>query len=253
MSSIYRKELYIYFSSPIFYTIAFIFVCITGCFFYNNLAYLSVVATRIAQYQVSTGFGLSEIVLRPLFGDMCIFTLLIIPIISMRLYAEEKAQGTIVLVFTYPLKDVQVLLGKFLAGLSVFVLILGITLTFMIILGFITSPDWGLILSSYLGLFLMGGAFLSLGIFASSLTKNQIIAAAASFGMILIFWVIGWFSSTIPGTGLGNILEELSLVGHLDGFLKGMINLKDVIFYIFFSSFFLFVTLRVLDSHTWRG
>ncbi len=238
MYSIYKKEMYIYFSSPIFYTIAFIFVLINGFFFYNNIAYFSMLAARMAQYQMSSGVGTSEMVVSPLLRGMGMLILFIIPV---------------ELMFTYPLRDIEILLGKFFASLSVITIIFLITLIFIGLLGFITSPDWGVVFSCYLGLILMTSAFLSLGIFASSLTKSQVIAAISAFGLILLFWIVGWFATVMPDTVLGKGLQELSLLSHLEGFLKGMINLKDVVFYVFFCAFFLFVTLRILESHTWRG
>ncbi|MBN1634976.1 MAG: ABC transporter permease subunit [Deltaproteobacteria bacterium] len=253
MRSVYAKELYIYFSSPIFYVVAGIFLCITGIFFYNNMVYVSLLASQIAQYQISTGISLNDILLRPLFADMSLLILFLIPIISMRLYAEERAQGTIELLFTYPLSDLQILAAKYLAGLTVLVVIGACTLVLMVLISLITSADWGLIISSYLGLLLMVSAFLALGVFASSLTRNQIVAASISLGLILGFWAIGWFANTINTGPIATFLKEISLLGHLGSFLKGMVTLKDIAFYFCFTLFFLFLTLRILERRTWRG
>lgn len=253
MRSVYTKELSIYFSSPIFYMLCSIFVCITGVFFYNAMSYVSLLATRIAQYQVGTGLNLSEVLLRPIFSDISMLMVFIIPIISMRMYAEEKAQGTIELLFTYPITDAKVLVAKYLAGMSVIVCMLAVTAVLMPLMTMVTIPDWGVVFSSYLGLILMGGAILALGVFASSLTKNQIIAAALTLGMVLCFWVMGWFAGTVPNTVISQFLQEISLISHLNRFLKGVISVKDIVFYLCFSLFFLSITLRVLDSHRWRG
>jgi len=254
MRSLYLKEMNIYFSSPIFYIIAAIFVCITGVFFYNTMVYVSLLSVKIAQYQSSTGVSLNDILLRPIFSDMGLLILFIVPIISMRLYAEEKAQGTIELLFTYPVSDLQVLAAKYLSGLSVLVVMITLTFVFMLLIAMVTTPDWGVILSSYIGLILMGGAFLSLGVFASSMTKNQIVAAALSLGLIMLFWMIGWFSGSALTAGcISRVLSELSLISHLSHFLSGMIMIKDVTFFICFTLFFLFITLRVIDSNRWRG
>ncbi len=253
MRSVFHKELTIYFASPIFYVVAFMFLLITGIFFYNNLTYESLLATRLAQYQYTAPLSLNDVLLRPLFADVSMLILFVVPLISMRLYAEEMAQGTIELLFTYPLSDLQVLLGKFLAGLVVLLLVLGISLHQMFLLALLTSFDWGIVLASYLGLMLMGGAFLALGMFVSCLTRNQIVASAGTFGLILVFWLVGWLGETLPPGTAAAFLQEISLVGHLSGFIKGMIMLKDVVFYIFFILFFLFGCLRVLESHTWRG
>ena len=253
MRSVFFKELSIYFTSPIFYVIASIFICISGIFFYNAMVYVSLLATKIAQYQVETGVDMNEILLRPVFSDMSILIVFIVPIISMRLYAEESSQGTIELLFTYPLSDINVLAAKYLAGLSVLICILAITTVLMALMAVVATPDWGVVLSSYIGLVLMSGAILSLGVFASSLTKNQIVAAALTLGLVLGFWVIGWFAGAMPNTPLSEFLQEISLISHLSRFLKGMVTIKDIAFFVCFSIFFLSLTLRVLDSHRWRG
>ncbi len=253
MRSVYLKELSIYFSSPIFYVIASIFICISGIFFYNAMVYVSLLATKIAQYQVETGVDMNEILLRPVFSDMSMLIVFIVPIISMRLYAEESSLGTIELLFTYPLSDLSVLVAKYLAGLTVLFCILAITSVLMALMAVIAVPDWGVVFSSYIGLVLMGGAILSLGVFASSLTKNQIIAAALTLGLVMGFWVIGWFAGAVPNTAMSEFLQEISLISHLSRFLKGMVTIKDIVFYVCFSAFFLSLTLRILDSHRWRG
>ena len=253
MRSVFFKELSIYFSSPIFYVVAGIFICISGIFFYNAATYVSLLATRVAQYQVATGVNMNEILLQPIFADMSMLIVFIVPVISMRLYSEERSHGTIELLFTYPVSDLRVLAAKYLAGFSILVIILAITTVLMLIMATFTTPDWGVVLSSYIGLVLMGGAILSLGVFASSLTKNQIVAAVLTLGMVLFFWVIGWFAGTIPNTGMSAFLREISLISHSSRFLRGMITLKDIVFYVCFSFFFLSLTLRVLDSHRWRG
>jgi len=253
MRSVYLKELYIYFSSPIFYAVACIFLCIAGVFFYNSMVSESMLAAQIAQYQITTEIGLTDIILRPLFDGIGILVLFLVPILSMRLYAEEKAHGTIELVFTYPLSDFSVLAGKYLSGITVLGVMIGITALYMIILRTMATIDWGVVITGYLGLILMGGAFLALGVFASSLTRNQIVAAVITLGLILGFWIIGGFANILSGTYMGQFLEEISLLEHLNGFFKGMITVKDVAFYLGFILFFLFLTLRILESHTWRG
>ncbi|HHO76750.1 MAG TPA: ABC transporter permease [Deltaproteobacteria bacterium] len=253
MRSVYFKELSIYFSSPIFYVIAGIFACISGIFFYNAMGYVSLLSTRIAQYQPTGALVMNDILLRPIFADISMLIVFIVPVISMRLYAEEKAQGTIELLFTYPVSDLKVLAGKYLAGLSILICMLAITVVLMVLMSLITTPDWGVVLSSYIGLVLMGAAILSLGVFASSLTKNQIIAATLTLGLVLCFWVIGWFAATSPDSSLSGFLQEISIVSHQARFLKGLITLRDVVFYLCFSLFFLSITLRVLDSRRWRG
>lgn len=253
MRSLYVKELILYFSSPIFYAVAGIFLIIAGLFFSNDMIRESMAAAQIAQYQMNTPIGLTEVILQPLFDEVGILVLFLVPILAMRLLAEEKAQGTIELLFTYPLSDAGVLIAKYLAGLTVLGVMIAFTGFYIAMLAFLSPIDWGVVCTSYLGLILMGGSFLALGVFASSLTKNQIVAAVLSFGLILVFWIMGGFADFLAGSPSAKIIEEISLMGHLGAFMKGMIVFKDALFYIFFILFFLYLTLRVLESHTWRG
>lgn len=253
MRSVYWKEIVIYFTSPIFYVVAGIFLLLSGIFFFNDLTYVGMVATQIAQYQGQAGVSISDILLRPLFADISLLVLFVVPVLAMRLYAEEKSQGTMELLFTYPLSDHAVLGGKYLAGLTVLVVMLAATFVFVGILAQFTTPDWGVVVSAYLGIALMAATFLALGVFASSLSRNQIVAAVITLGLILGFWMCGWVARALPAGMWRTLFEELSITAHLSSFLRGMITLKDVVFYVFFSLFFLFATVRVLEGHTWRG
>jgi len=251
--SLYLKELRLYFTAPIFYAVACVFLIIAGIFFSNAMLRQSMFAAQIAQYQVNTPVGLSEIVIQPVFDGISILVLFLVQLFSMRLLAEEKAQGTIELLFTYPLTDVALVASKYLAGLTVLAILIAFTGVYMGILAFLSPVDWGAVLSAYLGLPLLSGSLLALGRFASSLTTNQIIAAAVSFGLILIFWVMGGLSEYLSSGAISLVLAELGLSGHLSPFLNGMLVLKDAVFYLFFTLFFLSLTLSVLESRRWRG
>jgi ABC-2 type transport system permease protein len=170
----------------------------------------------------------------------------------MRLFSEEKKSGSIELLLTYPITDAGVLIGKFLAAQLVLLAMLAGTLTFPLFLVFLDDPDLGTLASGYLGLLLMGGAFMAMGIFLSSLTENQVVAAAVSFGAALMFWVMSW-SSSFSGEWLGAILRQLSILEHLDSFHKGVLSLVDISFFALFTAFFLFLTLRSVETYRWRG
>ena len=253
MRSIYLKEITLYFTAPIFYAVACIFLIIAGIFFSNSMFRESMFAAQIAQYQVETPVGLSEIVIQPVFDGVSILILFLVPLFSMRLLAEEKAQCTIELLFTYPISDMALLAAKYLAGLTVLVIMIALTGIYMAILAAFSPVDWGVVLGSYLGLILLSSSFLALGVFASSLTRNQIIAAVLGFGLILLFWILGGLAEYLAGSTSSRILSELALTSHMPSFLKGMLVLKDVAYYLFFSLFFLLLTLRVLESRRWRG
>jgi ABC-2 type transport system permease protein len=149
-------------------------------------------------------------------------------------------------------RDGEVLLGKYLAALAVFVAMLGLTLAYPLLVAWTTSLEWGPLLTGYLGLLLQGAAFIAVGILISSLTENQIVAAVATFGTLLFFWVISWASESAGGN-LGRVLQHLSITEHFESFAKGVIDSKDVIYYLNLVVLSLFLTLRSLDSKRWRG
>jgi len=170
----------------------------------------------------------------------------------MRTYAEEKRSGTIELLLTSPVTDVEIIMGKFLGAMLLYAAMLAVTVLHMAILFIFGDPEWKPIATGYLGLLLMGGCFLSLGLFISSLTKNQIVAAMATFGVFLMLWVINWIS-TFVGPTTQTVLQYLSLTEHFDDFAKGIIDTKHVIYYLSFMAFGLFLTAKSVDSERWRG
>ena len=251
--AVFKKEIIITFSSPIFYAATFIFLVVSGYFFYTNAIIYTIRSFQAGQNPfLAQSLNLSDFVVKPFFGDIAIVLLLMLPLLTMRSYAEEKKMGTIELLFTYPISDQAVLAGKFAASVFTLLIMLVGTLLPLILLETFAHLDWGLIACGYIGILLLGASFIGLGIFTSSLTENQIIAAVLSFGIFLLFWVIGWAKS-FAGPTLGPILEHLSIVVHLDGFVKGLIDSRDLVFYLVFIFFWLFVTLRFLNTRFWRG
>jgi ABC-2 type transport system permease protein len=170
----------------------------------------------------------------------------------MRLFAEEKKSGTIELLLTYPVRDGEVLFGKYLAALVLFAGMLALTLVYPGLVAWTTRLEWGPLATGYLGLLLQGAAFIAVGILISSLTENQIVAAVATFGTLLIFWVISWAADS-AGPVLGRVLSHVSLTEHFESFAKGVIDTKDVIYYLNLTILSLFLTLRSLESKRWRG
>ncbi|MFH0786396.1 MAG: ABC transporter permease subunit [Pseudomonadota bacterium] len=252
-TAVFKRELYAFFASPIFYVVGTIFLILSGYFFYNSVAYFSLISFQAAQNpQMGGQVNLNEMVVKPLFDDMSIILLLIVPLLTMRLLAEEKKNGTIELLLTYPIRELAVLLGKYLATLFVILVILAVTVFYMILLAWIGKLEWGPVLTGYGGLVLLAASFVSLGLFASALTQNQVIAAVIGFGALLMFWIIGWIGS-VSGPIVGQVVQYLSLMEHLDPFSKGVLDTRDLIYYLNFSVFFIFLTLRYLDSQKIRG
>jgi ABC-2 type transport system permease protein len=178
--------------------------------------------------------------------------LFVIPLLTMRVFSEEKKSGSIELLLTYPISDSAVVLGKYFSSTLLLLIMLAATWPSMLLLFGIGEPDAGSMFTGYLGLFFMGAAFIALGIFVSSLTENQIISASLTFGSALLFWILSW-TSTILGEPWGALTKQLSILEHLDSFYKGLISLPDVTFFALFTVFFLFLTLRSLETHRWRG
>lgn len=250
--TICKKELYITFASPIFYAVGFIFLLCSGYFLYSSTAYFSYLSYQAQLNPIlSERLNLTAMVISPFFGDLSVVLLLIIPMLSMRLYSEERRSGTIELLFTYPLKDFEILFGKFLSTFILICVILLFTLPGVLILCVFGNVERNILFSGYLGLLLLASSFISVGLFTSSLTENQIVAAVLSFGLLLLLFVIGWAQRIAPPS-IAPIFLHLSIVGHLEAFTEGLIDTRDAAFYLIFSAFWLFLTLKFLDISFWR-
>lgn len=251
--AVFRKETANFFVSPIAYAVIAIFLVISGFFFWANVSLMSLISLQAANNpMIASRINITDIVIRPLIQNMSIVMLFLMPLITMRLFSEEKKSGSIELLLTYPISDMGVLMGKFLASTLVLVVMLAGSATFPIILVSLADPDWGTLATGYLGLLLMGGAFMSLGIFLSSLTENQIVSATVSFGAALLCWIMSWTSS-FSGENLGAVLRQMSILEHLESFHKGVLSLVDISFFVLFTAFFLFLTLRSVETYRWRG
>ena len=251
---IYKKELRLYFTSPVAYVLLTIFLLIAGYFFSSIFAFFTRASMQAAMNpQMGRDLNVTESVLRPLFANLSVILLLLMPLLTMRLFAEERRAGTIELLLTYPVRDGAVLVGKYLAAFTVYTVMIAGTLLYPLLLVIVRAqPEWGPLATGYLGLLLMGAMFLAVGVFASSLTENQIVAAIVTFGLLLMFWIIGW-TAEIVGGPLGTVLTHLSILEHNDTFAKGVLDTKDIIYYINFTALALFLTLRSLEARRWSG
>ena len=255
--AIYTKEMRSYFVSPVAYVIAGVFLFLSGYLFRNILMQFNFLCLQFSQRsQFMSGMGmpnlnLNELVVTQFFGVMDFIWLLVVPMLTMRLIAEEKKSGTIELLMTSPISTIEVLLGKFFACFTLYTLIVALTLVYCVILEVYGDPDWGPIWSAYLGYLLLGSTFIGVGILASSLTENQIVAVLLAFGALLLLWLIDW-SASFAGPTAAKILQYMSIIGHLQDFQRGVIDTKDVVFYLSFTSFTLFLTSRALESRRWR-
>lgn len=250
MAAIYKRELFYFFNSIIAYTVITIFTLLAGYFFSTRLALFNLLSMQ-SSYPMRQ-LSLTDVVIRPLFGNMSTILLLILPLLTMRLLSEERKSGTAELLFTYPISDWDVILGKFFATLTVFATMLVLTLLYPLILLNYVAPEPGVIFSCYLGLFLMGMSFIAMGLFFSCLGENQIVAGVSTFGLGLLFLIIGWVAPFVSSS-MGNTINQISILFHFQNFSIGIIDTNDIIYYLLFSAFFLFLSSRVLESNRWRS
>jgi ABC-2 type transport system permease protein len=250
---IFKKEMRLYFGSPVAYVVFTFFLLISGWFFSQIFLFYSDASMRsFMQPQFGQNLNVIENVMRPLFTNMSVVLLFFIPMLTMRLFAEEKRSATYDQLLNSPVRDGEVLAGKYLASLALFALLLVLTLLYPGLVAYFTKVEWGPILSGYLGLLLTGAVFLAVGVLVSSMTENQIVAGFGTFGILLAFWIVGWGAEFAGGT-LRGVLQYLSIGDHLDGFTRGLIDTKDLVYYVSGVALALFLTLRSLDSKRWKG
>ena len=250
--TICRKELSSYFRSPIAYGVMFFFALIAGWFFYVAVAAFINTSMRSMLMGQAMPMDVNEWVVRSNLSNVAVVGLFMVPMITMRLFAEEKRTGTIELLVTSPLYDMEIILGKWLAAIILYGTMLLISLASMVTLYMYGKPDWRPMLLGYLGLLLQGGAMLAVGSFISACTKNQIVAAVGGFGVLLLLWVMNWVSSLSDST-LTRVVGYLSITDHFDSFAKGVLDLKDVVFYVSMIALGLFLTARAMESIRWRA
>ncbi|AFK86234.1 MULTISPECIES: ABC transporter permease [Thermoanaerobacterium] len=232
MLTIYKRELKSYFLSPLAYVLVGFLLLISGYFF--------------ATFVLSTQYALMS----PVFGNMVFVFMFISPILTMKLISEEMKNGTDQLLMTSPLRITDMVLGKYFAALTVYTLSLVVSLIYPLYLKIYSTPDFGPILTGYIGTFLMGAAFIAIGIFASSLTENQLIAGVIGFSILLLFWIVSWLGDVFQGTAK-NIVDNISLLQRFTNFQNGVLSLNDVVFYLSVIIFFVFVTIMVVDKRRW--
>ena len=246
-----RKELGSYFASPIAYILLTLFGVIFGWFFWTMLGQF---ITYGLEAQMSGSYypmNLNEQVIRPLLSDVAVIGLFFIPMISMRLFAEEKRSGTIELLATSPIRDIEIVMGKWLASVVLYACLLLFTAINFAFLFRYGHPDWKPMLVAYLGLLLQAGGLLAVGTFISTLTKNQIIAGAVTFGVCLLLWVVGW--ADYETATWAHVLSYFSVVNHFESFARGVLDSKDAIFYATVIFIGIFFTARSMESLRWRS
>ena len=251
--AIAQKELRSYFVSPIAYVVIGLFAVLFGVFFVSSLSFLLRISLQAGMMEGAPPINVNEYMIRPLLGNTGVIMLFVLPMITMRSYAEEKRSGTIELLLSSPLTDLQIILGKFFGALILFIMMLAVTGVHISFLFWYGDPELSPILSGYLGLLLMGASFISIGLLISSATKNQVVAGMVTFAVLLLFWVISWLGDPAGGSTTSQVLAYLSVLDHFDDFSKGVIDTSHLAYYLSFISFGLFLTAKSVDSERWRG
>jgi len=250
--AIFKKEIKTYFTSPIAYVVITVFLVLIGFFFYSLIWWFNSQSLQMAQNQYSyQQLNINQMVYSPLFQNMSIILLLMIPLLTMRLFSEEKKINTDELLYTCPISINQIILGKYFASLFVLLAMLFLTGILSIFTFAYGNPELVPILNGYLGLFLQGAAFIAVGIFFSSLTENQIVAAILTFGTLLLFWILNWASYSAAGMWK-SVLNYLSFIQHFDDMTRGILDTTDLVYYISFIFLGLFLTHSVIQSRRWR-
>lgn len=247
-----QKELKGYFASPIAYLLMAFFGLIFGFGIYTATRDVLRFSFQMQMQGQSAPMNLNQQVITPLLGFGSTISLFLIPMITMRLFAEEKRSGTIELLLTSPVTDLQIILGKWLGALLLYLCILAMSMINIALLFAWGKPDIRPVLVAYLGLLLQGGCLLAIGEFISTTTRNQIIAGGVTFFVCLMLWLLNWFTSFDSGT-MSTVINYLSIVTHFDNFSKGVIETKDVVFYLSMIFFSLFITSRAMESLRWRS
>jgi len=237
------KELRAFYAAPLVYFVGAVFLALSGYYFYTDLNAF-----------ITFGFGESivEHLWQRLFNDIVRVVITVIPLITMRVYSEEKNLGTIELLYTAPLRDVEILVAKYLACMSVFVVLLGSTVLYPWMVYRIQPFDLTQLYAVYLGCFLLIGAMVAIGVFISSLTETQLIAAMFTYGAILLLWNLSWNEAAVPGDLLG-VISQLCAFDHFEPFARGVIDLKDIIYFVSIALFMGFLTMRSMEARQWRG
>src|SRR6202163_770003 len=251
---IWRKEIGSYFVSPVAYLLLTMFALIFGFFFWNSLGYFVYIGMEAQMRGQPFPMNVNEQIIRPLLSNVAVIGLFFIPMITMRLFAEEKRTGTIELLATSPIRDIEVIVGKWLAAVTLYACLLAFTALNFAFLFMYGQPDWKPLAIGYLGLLLQAGGLLAIGTFLSTLTKNQIIAGGATFGVCLLLWILGWVSGNGYDTSTwAQAVSYMSVITHFESFSKGLLDLKDAVFYLTLISLGLFLTSRSLESLRWRS
>ncbi len=247
-----RKDLYIFFRSPLAYIVMACFLLISGYFFVTAVQYFEMISIQVMQNPQISDFTPNEMIIVPFIQNTGVILLFFLPLLTMRGFSEEKRMGTFEVLLSYPLREHQIVGGKLMA-LAVFLLVLTLLSALSPGLLFLFSePEFMPVATGYLGLFLLSVSFASLGLFLSSLTENQIVAAVLTFAALLLLWLLSWAKELGQGAVV-EILGQLSPMSHFEPFTAGVLDVAHLVYYITFTAGFFWLSVLSLENQRWRG
>lgn len=253
VQAVIAKELRGYFVSPIVYVVGAVFLLIFGFLSYLYIVFAGAQAIQLMQMQGGMAqINLNDLVFRNLFASMRFVLLIILPILTMRQFAEERKLRTFEFLMTSPIGIHEIVAGKFISVLLIYLGLLGVTSLVPTVLMLFSDFDWNPVLTGYVGMALLGALFLSVGLFASALTENQIVAAFVGFGILLTFWLISGLGALLGDTMAGRIISYVSFMEHYDRLLRGLIDTSDLVYFGSGLLLMLFLTHRVVESSRWK-
>ncbi len=246
-----RKDLAILFRSPLAYVVMACFLVVTGSFFVVSVRYFEALSMEAMRMPEVGNFTLMELVIGPHLQSAAVILLFFIPLVTMRSFSEEKRMGSFELLMSYPVREWEVAAGKLLAlagflGVAILVSMLAPAQLF-----FVADPELAPLLVGHVGLFLMAMSFAALGLFLSSLTESQIVAAVLTFAALLLIWALAWLEDIVP-TQTQTLLAELSLIGQLDPFTRGVLEVKSLVYFLTFIGGCFWLTTLSLENQRWR-
>jgi ABC-2 type transport system permease protein len=251
--AVFKREVKAYFTLPIAYVMMGGLLFIVGLLYFLSFRwFLGVSFEAMRNPMMASDLDISSMVVGATISTIGVVSVFTLPLLTMRLWAEEKRTGTLELLLTFPLRDSSIVLGKFFAGLAVYVVLLMLSLLYPLLAGLYARLDPGPILAGYLGTLLLGATLFAFGFLCSTWTENQIVACALAWAGFLFFWLIG-SAADFAGPDLGKFFTQLSFAKHHENFAKGVIETQDVVYFVLFTVFCLFLTLRSIESTRWRG
>jgi ABC-2 type transport system permease protein len=248
------KEIRSYFSSPVAYVLLAAYLALAGYFFYALLIAFNQtlqIYSMMRNPEMLTRFNLNQMVIVPLLHNMSVLLIFIVPAVTMRMFPEEKRAGTYELLLTSPVRVGEIVLGKFLGGLTLVLLMVALSGMFGLLVTIYGNPELPMMLSGYLGLALMAMSFLAIGTLISSFTDNVVIAYVGSLFALLVLYTIGWLGETVQGVA-GGLIRYASITDHFQELTKGVIDSKDIVYFATLLVVGLFLTQRSVESVRWR-